>query len=123
MNDNNQFLKDRHSGKLHQPGLDGRIEVRQPLTMPVHLVGGNAADLVLTENVSAHGARVVAKQPWQLGEHSWINSISGEFHLPARVVYCQPHRNNGYCIGLRIQDSYASWWEKSSGSVKGFRTS
>ncbi len=58
--------------------LDGRIEKRVPMAVPLYLVSltdPRAAERVLTENVSSHGARVITKQRWQPGEQQRITPL------------------------------------------------
>jgi hypothetical protein len=93
--------------------LEGRVETRLPLKVQVNLVSTHAPEVVLTENVSPRGARVVTKRRWQPGEHQWITPGSGKLHLQARVVYCQPVSNDSFHIGLALQDSCANWWDGS----------
>jgi hypothetical protein len=95
--------------------LDGRMEARVPFTMAVCLVNTkepDATELVLTENVSNGGVRAVSKRRWQPGEHHRVIPLSVDFHLPARVVYCQSLSKNTFCVGLKLHDSCAAWWEK-----------
>lgn len=99
--------------------LDGRIEKRNPLAIPLYLVSASgpvAAELVLTENVSTHGVCAVTKRRWQPGEIQRISSLSGKFHLPARVVYCHPRADNSYCVGLEFGACSANWWDRAAGA-------
>jgi PilZ domain len=92
--------------------LDGRIEKRIPMGIPVYLVGlkkPRTAERVLTENVSPHGARVVTKRRSQPGEDQWITPLSGQFQLPAQVIYCQPLANGDYCVGLDFRGRPVNW--------------
>lgn len=97
--------------------LDGRIEARVPLTIPMYLAstkGPDAAELVVTENVSTHGVRATSKRRWQPGEQHRITPMTGEFDLQARVIYCQSLPNNAFSIGLKFQYSFTMWWERST---------
>jgi hypothetical protein len=93
--------------------LEGRIETRLPLTIPIHLVSTRAANEALTENVSSRGARVVTKRRCLPSEHQWITSMSGKLNLQARVVYCQPVSQDTFHVGLELQDCCANWWDGS----------
>lgn len=96
--------------------LDGRIEARVPLTIPIYLAsttGPDATELVVTENVSTHGVRATSKRRWQPGEQHRVTPLTGEFDLQARVVYCQSLPNSTFCIGLKLQYSFTMWWERS----------
>jgi hypothetical protein len=92
--------------------LDGRIEKRIPKGIAVYLVSlkkPRTAERVLTENVSPHGARVVTKRHWQPGEDQWITPLSGQFQLPAQVIYCQPLANGDFCVGLDFRGRPVNW--------------
>jgi hypothetical protein len=92
--------------------LDGRLEKRIPMGIPLYLVSlkkPRTAERVLTENVSAHGARVVTKRPWQPGEDHWLSPLSGKFQLSAQVIYCQPLANGDFCVGLDFRGCPVNW--------------
>jgi hypothetical protein len=92
--------------------LDGRIEKRIPMGIPVYLGSlgkPRTAERVLTENVSPHGARVVTKRRRQPGEDQWITPLSGQFELPAQVIYCQPLANGDFCVGLDFRGCPVNW--------------
>ena len=98
-------------GYMH---LDGRLEKRISLAVPVYLVSlkePRAAEQVLTENVSSRGARVVTNRRWQAGEQQRITPLSGEFQLQARVVYCRPLSNRAFCVGLEFHKCSVAWWD------------
>jgi hypothetical protein len=69
-----------------------------------------AANLVLTENVSRQGARILAKRAAQPGDLHQITVLSGAVRLHARVVYCQGMSKNNFRIGLKLQNSSVEWW-------------
>jgi PilZ domain len=75
----------------------------------ISLKDPRAAERVLTENVSSHGARVITKQRCQPGEQQQITPLSGEFQLLARVVYCQPLPHKGFCVGLEFRECSVNW--------------
>jgi hypothetical protein len=86
--------------------LDGRIEKRAPMAVPVYLVAAEGllfAERVITVNVSPHGACVITKRRWQAEEQPWLASLFNEFRLQARVVYCQPLTDGHFCVGLRFK--------------------
>jgi PilZ domain len=63
----------------------------------------------LTENVSAHGARVVLNRPWKLNDRLNLWSLPGDFRARARVVYCEALGVNSFAIGLQILASAGEW--------------
>jgi PilZ domain len=100
--------------------LEGRIEKRVPMAVSVRLISlkeSGAAERALTENVSSHGARIITQQRCQPGEQQRIASLSGEFHLSARVVYCQPLPPKGFCVGLEFRERSVNWSDRPFNSV------
>src|SRR5260370_7406498 len=78
--------------------LDGRMEKRLPIAIVVRLAHAhdqpaNGAERTCTDNVSAHGARVVSSRPWQPGEVAQVTSLKDEITIRVKVVYCHklPH--------------------------------
>jgi hypothetical protein len=95
--------------------LDGRMEKRVPLEVHVHLLTNEqlpVAEKAITLNVSPHGARVVTKRLWRAEEHPWLVSLSSEFRLQARVVYCQPLTEGYFCVGLEFRAGFINWGDK-----------
>ncbi len=91
-----------------------RTEARLLIRVPVYLVSGNrdrAAEQVITENVSTHGACVICTHSVRSGERHAISSMSLERHLGARVVYCQARSDKTYCVGLAFDQCLANWWD------------
>ncbi len=100
--------------------FDGRIEKRVPTAVPVYVAslnGPRATERTLTENVSPRGAQLVTKQPWQPDEKALITSPTGEFQLPARVVYCLPLPNGRFCVGLEFRGRSVNWQNGPWGSA------
>jgi len=92
--------------------LDGRMEKRVALAVPVDLVVAEemlVAERVVTVNVSPHGARVVTKRRWRVEEQPWLASLTSYFRLQGNVVYCQPLANGDFCVGLKFQASLMGW--------------
>jgi PilZ domain-containing protein len=92
--------------------LDGRIEKRIPMEIPVYLASlktPRTTERVLTENVSPHGARVVTKRRRQRGEDQLIVPLSGQSQLPAQVIYCEALANGGFCVGLDFRGCPVNW--------------
>ena len=92
--------------------LDGRIEKRVPMAVPVDLVLAEemlVAERVVTVNVSPHGARVMTKRRWRVREQPWLASLTSYFRLQGSVVYCQPQTNGDFCVGLKFRASFMGW--------------
>lgn len=94
--------------------LDGRMETRLQLAVPIYLLdakrGAQPPELALTENVSSSGVRVVTKWRREPGERERVTLLSGDAPLTAEVVYCHPVPQNSYCVGLKLQQRRAGWW-------------
>lgn len=85
----------------------GRVEKRPRVATQVQLLllcrpgvveGGK------TENVSAHGARVLTSHPMRLQEPLLVTSNEGNVNTYAHVIYCEPLHEGGYAVGLRFDD-------------------
>jgi hypothetical protein len=92
----------------------GRMEKRLPIAIVVRLAplqdqSANGTEVAYTDNVSAHGARVVAHRPWQTGEMIQVTSMQDENTLRGKVVYCQKLPDDRYLIGLNFQNGGVSW--------------
>jgi PilZ domain len=101
--------------------LDGRIEKRVPLAVPVYLMAAEdqfSAEKAITVNVSPHGARVVTKRKWQAEERPWLAPVSSEFRLQANVVYCQPLTDLRFCVGLKFRASVIDWGNTLWGAAR-----
>lgn len=95
--------------------LDGRIEKRVPMAVPVDLVIAEemlVAERVVTVNVSPHGARVLTKRRWRAEEQLWLASLTSYFRLQGSVVYCQPQTNGDFCVGLKFRASFIDWGDR-----------
>jgi hypothetical protein len=95
--------------------LDGRIEKRVPMAVPVDLVIAEemlVVERIVTVNVSPHGARVVTKRRWRTEEQPWLASLTSYFRLQGSVVYCQPLKNGDFCVGLKFRASFIDWGDR-----------
>ncbi len=89
-----------------------RADKRIPMEIPVVLDGHRrvpGTESTFTENVSAHGARVVSVRNWEKGEKLTLVSRTGEFRSSARVAYCQPLHGEGYAIGVEFLEPKGRW--------------
>ena len=93
-----------------------RAEKRIPMEIPVSINGHRQApgsESTFTENVSAHGARVISVRCWELNERLTFASRTGEFRSSARVAYCQPLQGDGFAIGLEFLEPKGRWLVQS----------
>jgi PilZ domain len=89
-----------------------RAERRIPMEIPVLIDGHRevpGSESTFTENVSAHGARVVSVRRWEQGEPLTFVSRTGEFRSSARVAYCQSLRGEGFAIGVEFLEPQGRW--------------
>jgi hypothetical protein len=89
-----------------------RLEERLPLALRVDLCNldvRHRAHEGLTENVSAHGARVVSNNPWKRNDRLNLWCLPGDFRARARVVYCEPLGRHSFAIGLQFLASAGEW--------------
>ena len=99
--------------RRNQRLLDGRIEKRLPVSVPIYLAHLNelrAREQTVTENVSPHGARILSKQFWRPGEEALIARRTGEFLQVGRVVYNE-QKMGCFCLGIEFLDRSVNWGE------------
>lgn len=89
-----------------------RLEKRVPLAVRVDLCSldvRHPAEAGLTENISSHGARVLANSPWKLNERLNLWALPGDLRARARVVYCERLSVQSFAIGLQLLASSGHW--------------
>lgn len=89
-----------------------RADVRIPLRVTVDITSLDVrqhAQAGLTENVSAHGARIVTSKPLPLNEKLNVRSLLGSHRSRAKVVYCEPLGVNSFAIGLQMLAVSGEW--------------
>ncbi len=94
--------------------LEGRKERRLPIAILVRLVHARTApadneERTYTENVSAHGACVMSKRPWQAGEEAKVTSLKDGIPLCGKVVHCQRIEDDKFYVGLSFQEQQVTW--------------
>lgn len=90
----------------------GRSERRIAKTLRVEvspLYDPSLKERALTENVSAHGIRVVLQRMLPPFEEALVNSPNEGVRTPARVVYCQRVGEDKFAIGLELSTRVDSW--------------
>ena len=109
---------DTHPSALHKvlgclmQAVARRLEERLPLNLRVDLCSLNVrlrAQEGVTQNVSAHGARVVSTKPWKRNDRLNLWSAPTNFRARARVVYCDLLEPNSFAIGLQLLASSGAW--------------
>jgi len=89
-----------------------RAEKRIAMEVPVLISGHRqvpGSESTFTENVSAHGARVLTVRHWEPGENLQFASRTGEFRSPGRVAYCQLLQGRGFAIGVQFLEPKGRW--------------
>jgi len=94
--------------------IDGRKYKRVPIVIVVRLVRmhdllAEPAESTYTDNVSAHGARVISRHSWQPGEEVLVTSVKDGTAIRGSVVYCQQHETGGFCLGLNFREHAVPW--------------
>ena len=70
----------------------------------------NAAyEITNTIDVSPHGARVLSKNPWAANQRLSVRSVLGHLYSSARIVYCEPHADQSFAIGLELYHPTEDW--------------
>ncbi len=75
-----------HQQRRNQRLLDGRIEARLPLSVPIYLA------------------------LWRPGEEAFIARRTGEFLQVGRVVYSE-QKMGCFCLGVEFLDRFVNWGE------------
>lgn len=94
------------------PPTAPRVEERIPLKIKVDLFSLNVrlpAREGVTENVSAHGARVIVSREMPRDLRLDVRSMLGNLRSRARVVYCEPMANGMFAVGLELFATVGDW--------------
>lgn len=96
-----------------------RTEIRTPMKVFVELCSFENVtyELAYTVDVSAHGARVLTKNPWQSNQHLTVRSVQGNLYSQARVAYCQSIDGRSFAIGVELRQPTADWTEPQKHSA------
>jgi len=82
-----------------------RLEGRNPAIVSLYLTADARqvlAEPAFTENMSAHGARIVTRRRWSPGERLQVESARWNFRSAARVVYCEALPSEEFAVGLEF---------------------
>ena len=91
---------------------NGRSERRIPKTVSVEVRLVDDPTLqehTLTENVSAHGVRVLMQQSLRPKQQAVVISPNEGVSSPAKVVYCQRAAENKFAVGLELSARVEPW--------------
>jgi hypothetical protein len=99
---------------------NGRSEKRMARTVSVEVCLQDEPRLnerMLTENVSAHGARVLMEQKLQPGQQVLVNSPKEGVRTQARIIYCQ--RVYAFAHSSTLPESSRPYGKPSLGQAAG----
>jgi PilZ domain len=91
---------------------NGRSEKRIARTVSVELCLHDEPTLgerALSENVSAHGARVLVDRKLLPGQHVLIKSPKEGIRSQGRIVYCQRVAAGEFAVGLELSGRVELW--------------
>jgi hypothetical protein len=91
---------------------NGRSERRIARTLSVEVCLQDETMLserTLTENVSAHGARVFIERRLQPGQQVLVSSPKEGVSSRARIVYCQRVAESKFAVGLELPGRMELW--------------
>ncbi len=108
----NTLLRARKLSGTRRTMSDGRSERRIARTLSVEICLQDEAKLnerTMTENVSAHGARVLMEQKLQPGQRVLVCSPKEGVRSQARIVYCQRMSGSSFAVGLELSGRVELW--------------
>lgn len=90
------------------------MEKRLPIAIVVNLAQvqdepAGGPELTYTDNISAHGARVISRRAWQTGEVAELTSLKDATTIRGTVTYCEKLPGDRYGIGLNFHISTVTW--------------
>ena len=93
--------------------LSGRLERRLPIIVIVRLAQVDRAsshgdERTFTDNISAQGARIFSRHPWQPGDEVMVTPVNEETTC-GNVVYCQRLADDRFGIGVKFQERNVMW--------------
>jgi hypothetical protein len=91
---------------------NGRSEKRIAKTVSVEVCLVDAPTLkerTLTENVSAHGVRVLLQRSLQPRQQAVVISPNEGVWSRAKVVYCQRAAEDSFAVGLELSTRVEPW--------------
>jgi prophage tail gpP-like protein len=94
------------------PVPTGRFEKRNARAVTVEIRPedeGMPRERTLTENVSAHGARVLMEREWRPGQHVMVISPKEGVRARGQIVYCQLLAESRFAVGVELSVRVESW--------------
>src|SRR5262249_2791825 len=106
-------LVQRNGAAMIEIGKENRNPERLPVLIS-RMADPLAIERASTENVSAHGMRVLTERAWKRDTHVIIQSSTNELWARGKVVYCQAFSDRTYAIGLELLARTGDWITRSS---------
>lgn len=87
-----------------------RREDRTPANVFVNLYSPetHTFEVVVTTDISPHGARVVTKQFWRPNLPLSVRAVQGDLYSHGRVVHCE-RKGNVFVVGLEMYHPEGKW--------------
>jgi len=98
------FQRERILAALRKPEQQ-RMEARIPTRVGLELSGPDKPliyEITFTENVSRHGARVLAKRRWSPNDSVLVKLPQERLPSRARITYCQSLKGDEFAMGLQF---------------------
>src|SRR5258708_30976813 len=76
---------------------------------PAERAGTGGEERTHTDNISAHGARIFSRHPWELGDKVRVTPVNEESTACGKVVYCHRLADDRYDIRVTFQDRPVTW--------------
>jgi hypothetical protein len=108
----NMLPRARKLSGIRRTMSNGRSEKRIARTVSVEVCLQDEPKLnerMLTENVSAHGARVFMERKLQPGQQVLVSSPKEGVRSQARIVYCQRVSEKRFAVGLELPGRVEPW--------------
>jgi hypothetical protein len=89
-----------------------RLEARIPTRVGLELSGPDEPlvyEIIFTENVSRHGARVLTKRRWSPNDSVLVKLPQECLLSRARITYCQPLKGDEFAMGLQFSLVVYDW--------------
>jgi hypothetical protein len=97
------FQREQIREALRRP-KQRRMERRTAARVPLELSSlgePSIREITRTENVSSHGARVVTRSSWRLGDGVSVKFLRGDLRTRARIAYLKPS-TGAFVVGLQF---------------------
>ena len=105
------FQREQILAALRKPE-EQRMEARSPTKVGLEFFGPDeplVSEIIFTENVSRHGARVVSKRRWSPNDSVLVKLPQESLPSRARITYCQPLKGDEFAMGLQFSLLVYDW--------------